>query len=138
MTRTPGLLPALIGAAVLLAAAAPQPPPPPLPVASRTTTTTVFGNDACPAAPPDEIVVCARLPESERYRIPKKLRKNKVARADQPWASRVATLDEAARAQRPNSCSAVGFGGQGGCTAAMLRQWAEERRAEGKRAGIEF
>ncbi len=130
-----GLFPGLALAAVALGAAAPVPPPPPAP---RMATTTVFGNDPCPAAPKDEIVVCGRLPESERYRIPKKLRKNRVARTDQSWSSRVATLDEAARPERPDSCSAVGFGGQGGCTAAMLRQWADERRAEGKRVGIPF
>ena len=112
----------------------------PLPASTpaRTTTTTVFGNDACPTPANGDIIVCARLPESERYRIPKKLRKNKVARTDQPWSSRVATLDDAARPMRPDSCSAVGFGGQTGCTAAMLRQWADERRAEGKQVGIPF
>ncbi len=104
----------------------------------RMTTATVFGNDACPTPANGDIVVCGRLPESERFRIPKKLRQNKQARTEQNWASRVETLDEVARVQRPDSCSAVGFGGQTGCTAAMLRQWAAERRAEGQRAGIEF
>jgi len=106
--------------------------------AGRMTTTTVFGDDACPTPTNGDIVVCGRLPESERFRIPKKLRENKQARTEQSWASRVETLDELARVQRPNSCSAVGLGGQTGCSEAMLRQWAAERRAEGKRAGIEF
>ena len=33
-----------------------------------------YGDDACPEAQADEIVVCAQRPESERYRIPKELR----------------------------------------------------------------
>lgn len=104
----------------------------------RTTTTTVFGDDACPTASNGDIIVCGRLPESERYRIPKKLRENKKARVEQSWASRNATLDEVARVQRPNSCSVVGLGGQTGCSEAMLRQWADERRAAGQRVGIPF
>ncbi len=104
----------------------------------RTVTTTVFGDDPCPPAHGDEIIVCGHLPESERYRIPKKLRENKKARVEQNWASRNATLDDLARAERPDSCSAVGSGGQTGCSAAMLRQWADERRAEGKQVGIPF
>lgn len=107
----------------------------------RTTTTTVYGDDACPAATNGDIVVCGRLPESERYRIPKKIREQqakKKERVEQNWASRNSTLDDLARAERPNSCSVVGAGGQTGCSEAMLRQWADERRAEGKQVGIPF
>ena len=110
--------------ALLLAAAPPAAASTPV-----TRTTTVFGNDPCPAATGGEIVVCGRLPEAERYRIPQKLRKPKNERTARPWSAQNATLDEVARAQRPDSCSAVGSGGQTGCTAAMLRQWADERRA---------
>ncbi len=118
----------------LTAAAPPVRAEPP----KRVITTTVFGADPCPPAKGDEIVVCGRLPENERYRIPKKLRENRKARVEQNWASRNATLDDLARAERPNSCSVVGLGGQTGCSAAMLRQWADERRAEGKQVGLPF
>ncbi len=107
----------------------------------RTTTTTVYGDDACPTATNGDIIVCGRLPEDERYRIPKKIREaqaKKKERVEQNWASRNATLDDLARAERPNSCSVVGAGGQTGCSEAMLRQWADERRAEGKQVGIPF
>ncbi len=104
------------------AASAGEPP-------KRTTALTVYGNDPCPKATNDEIVVCAREPESERYRIPKKLRKPKELPGEASWASRVATLEDAARPGRPNSCSAWGSNGQTGCTQAMLRQWFAERRA---------
>ncbi|MBA3896742.1 MAG: hypothetical protein H0X36_06330 [Sphingomonadaceae bacterium] len=89
----------------------------------------VYGRDACPKGGKDEIVVCAREPESERYRIPKRFRDApKQDAASQSWTNRVATLEDAARIGRPNSCSAVGSFGQSGCTAAMLRAWFEERR----------
>lgn len=125
---------ALFGTVLLVAAPAAAPPD----VPRRTSTATVFGDDPCPTPPDGEIVVCGRLPESERYRIPKKLRENKKARVEQNWASRNATLDELARTQRPNSCSVVGSGGQTGCTAQMLRQWADERRAAGYQVGTPF
>jgi hypothetical protein len=94
----------------------------------RTSNLTVYGNDACPKSTADEIVVCAREPESERYRIPKRFRET---RKDDPvnrsWSSRVATLEDAARPMRPNSCSPDGSNGQTGCVAAALRQWFDER-----------
>lgn len=124
------LLTALLAAAAVPGHAA-EPP-------KRVSTTTVFGDDPCPPAKGDEIVVCGHLPENERYRIPKKLRENKKQRVEQNWASRNATLDDLARLERPNSCSVVGLGGQTGCSAAMLRQWADERRAAGKQVGIPF
>ncbi len=94
-------------------------------------TTTVFGADPCPPAREGEIVVCGRLPESERYRIPKQFRKK--PRDDSgpgaSWTSRVESLEAAQRFTLPNSCTAVGTAGQTGCTQAMLRQWFLERRA---------
>jgi hypothetical protein len=96
----------------------------------RYATTTVFGSDACPAPKGDEIVVCARMPESDRYRIPKALRKKK--RLDSgpsaSWASRVRTLEDAQRFTRPGSCTAIGSFGQSGCTQAMINQWFEDRQ----------
>ena len=128
----------MLGATVFIAALAAALPAAAAEAPRHVATTTVFGNDPCPQARGDEIVVCGRLPESERYRIPKRLRENKKARVEQNWASRNATLDELARVERPNSCSVVGSGGQTGCSAAMLRQWADERRAAGQRVGIPF
>lgn len=95
-------------------------------------TTTVFGDDPCPKAADGEIIVCGRLPESERYRIPKQLRKKprEESGPSASWASRAATLEEAQRFTMPNSCTAVGSNGQTGCTQAMLRQWFLERQAD--------
>lgn len=94
-------------------------------------TATVFGDDPCPKPSGDDIIVCGRLPESERYRIPKALREKPrdESGAGASWGSRVETLEAAQRFTMPGSCTAVGSFGQTGCTQAMIRQWFLERRA---------
>jgi len=42
--------------------------------ADRISEIIVYGNDPCPRSTDDEVVVCARKPESERYRIPERFR----------------------------------------------------------------
>lgn len=95
----------------------------------RVQTLVVYGNDPCPKAADGAIIVCARKPESERYRIPKPLRDRKKVENSQGWANRVETMEAANRQLLPNSCSVIGSNGQTGCTQAMLRQWFEERRS---------
>ena len=97
----------------------------------RTSVLYAYGDEPCPEATGDEIVVCAHRPESDRYRVPKELREE--LKDDAPvgggsWASAVEGYDNIARATRPNSCSPVGSYGFTGCTSAMLREWFEERR----------
>ncbi len=91
-----------------------------------------FGEDKCPEATADEIVVCAPAPESERYRIPKDLRKDEVGAVSggSSWTSAVESLDSYARAILPNSCSVNGSNGFTGCTRAALEQWHAERRSK--------
>lgn len=93
----------------------------------RESSVIVYGEDPCPRAEGDEVVVCARRPEEERYRIPRPIRERQPTEA--AWASRVEGLEEASRAMRPGSCSVVGSFGQSGCSQALIRQWFEERRA---------
>ncbi len=90
-----------------------------------------YGDEPCPEAEGEEIVVCAQKPESERYRVPKELRDEgeEAPVGGGSWASRVESYDNIARTGRPNSCSPVGSNGFTGCTAALLRQWFAERRA---------
>lgn len=90
----------------------------------------VFGNDPCPRSTNDEIVVCARLPEGERYRIPKRFRGKRAADAPAPdtWTNRVSTLESVSRAGLPNSCSVVGSGGQTGCYQQFLHQAYQDRQ----------
>jgi hypothetical protein len=95
---------------------------------TRTINVTVYGKDPCPQGAGDEIVVCGRRPENERYRIPKELRNKEDRPSDVPWSSRVATLEDAQRFSRPNSCSPVGSWGQSGCFQQMINQWYQARR----------
>jgi len=95
-----------------------------------------YGDEPCPEAEGDEIVVCAQRPESDRYRVPRELREE--LKDDAPvgggsWTSAVEGYENIARATRPDSCSPVGSYGFSGCSAAALREWQAERRAR-KRA----
>ena len=114
----------LLAAAPVLAApetTLAEPPPP------QISTLVVYGDDPCPRSRDDEIIVCARQPESDRYRIPKELRKKRKAEVDgQSWVERARTLDMVSRNGRPNSCSPHGSGGQTGC----MRQFLEAARLE--------
>ncbi len=73
----------------------------------------VFGNDPCPRGTGDEIVVCARRPESERYLLPPQ------TRPPSPADSRSALERQQEIRQETDtgigSCSAVGPGGHTGC-----------------------
>jgi len=99
---------------------------------TRTINLMVYGNDACPEPEtPDEIVVCGRLPEKDRYRIPKDLREKK--QDDVPataWTTQMEMLNQDMRYTRPDSCSVVGSYGQSGCFQQRIDQWRAERRAK--------
>ncbi|WP_156680970.1 hypothetical protein [Sphingomonas profundi] len=102
----------------------------PIPVdpPEKMSTLIVYGDDPCPQSKGDEIVVCARQPESERYRVPKRFRRAEPGAAGESWTNRAATLEYVGRAGTPNSCSPVGSGGQTGCYTQFLSQAREERR----------
>lgn len=89
-----------------------------------------IGDEKCREPEGDEIVVCANVPENERYRIPFALRKKEQVLTDRSWTSAVETLDTFAADLRPNSCSVNGTGGFTGCTQKMLQQWFAERRSK--------
>jgi hypothetical protein len=94
------------------------------------TTTKVYGEEACPKAEDGEIVVCARRPERERYRIPKELRGRGDPLSETAWGSRNELLEEAARVNLPGSCSTVGSYGQSGCQRQFVDQWYKEMRGK--------
>ena len=81
----------------------------------------VYGNDPCPRSTDDEVVVCARKPETERYRIPERLRTSGPLQTRQSWANRARAL-ETVGATGINSCSPVGPGGFTGCLTRVIRQ----------------
>ena len=121
----------------LLQGAQPAIPPEGSPEAQREKMSTllVFGNDPCPRSSDNEIVVCARLPENERYRIPKRLRGKKAEPAQESWSNTVRQLEYVSRIGTPNSCSPVGSAGQTGCYQQFLRAARDERRQMKAEAG---
>ncbi len=120
-----------IGLAALALAGAMAPPatqarePP-----GRENSLVVYGDDPCPRPSDDEeIVVCARQPEEERYRIPRELRDERERRTESSWTATNAALEAEQAYTRPNGCSPVGSFGQSGCLRMMLDQWLAERAA---------
>ncbi|HYJ52695.1 MAG TPA: hypothetical protein VEW04_05945 [Allosphingosinicella sp.] len=90
----------------------------------------VYGDDPCPASTDEEITVCARLPDSDRYRIPPNLRDNPNEPASQSWAGRAMELQYVGRSGT-DSCSTAGAGGFTGCLSQMINLARAERRAAG-------
>lgn len=78
----------------------------------------VYGDDTCPVSTDQEIVVCSRMAEDERYRIPETLRFSEDP-ANSAWARRVERL-EMVGAFGTMSCSPAGAGGFSGCTQQMI------------------
>lgn len=87
----------------------------------------VYGEDAAPTPQGDEIVVVARMPEGERFRIPEGVRYSDNP-ANTAWINRVERL-EFVGASGTLSCSAVGPGGSTGCTQEMIRNAYADRNA---------
>lgn len=86
----------------------------------------VYGDDPCPASQGNEITVCARKPEEERYRIPKPLRGIDSPKS-QAWANKVQAY-ETVGATGTLSCSPVGPGGALGCTQQLIdKAYAEKK-----------
>jgi hypothetical protein len=88
----------------------------------------VFGDDPCPAPQnPEDIVVCARFQEDERFRIPENLRGDPNAPENQSWTNRAIELSYVGRTGI-GSCSPVGPGGWTGCNQQLINQAVAERR----------
>jgi hypothetical protein len=85
----------------------------------------VYGDDACPASTEDEIIVCARKPEEERYRIPENLREL-GNRQSESWANRASELSYVGRTGT-DSCSTTGPGGFTGCLSQIINTAQAER-----------
>jgi hypothetical protein len=89
----------------------------------------VYGTDPCPRSTDDQVVVCARRPEAERYRIPEKLRPSGTRQQTEAWANKSKVL-ETVGATGTNSCSPVGPGGYTGCLTRVIREAREQRRQQ--------
>ena len=89
----------------------------------------VYGTDPCPRSTDDQVVVCARRPESERYRIPEKYRPSGTRQQTEAWATKSRAI-ETVGATGINSCSPVGPGGYTGCLTRVIREAREQRRQQ--------
>jgi hypothetical protein len=119
------LVPILLAAGAAFVAASPGLTQPEA-GARRVSQLIVYGDDPCPVSTAEEIVVCARRPEDDRYRIPEPLR-GTGQRSEQSWAANARSLEMVGRTGI-QSCSTVGPGGFTGCWAEMMRQAREDRR----------
>lgn len=90
----------------------------------------VYGDDPAPVAEGDEIVVVARMPENDRFRIPEALRFSDDP-ANMAWAQRVERLEMIGTFGQL-SCSTAGAGGFTGCTEQLIRQAYGERATSGE------
>jgi hypothetical protein len=89
----------------------------------------VYGNDPCPRSTDDQVVVCARRPETERYRIAPKLRQSGTPQQMESWAVRSKSL-ETAGDTGINSCSPVGPAGYTGCLQKLIKESRGERKQQ--------
>ena len=135
------LLSILIAAAAFAGTASAQQPGVPVPGAAqaqaagpsdvRVNQLIIYGDDPCPeSTDPNEITVCARLPDADRYRVPPSLRDNPNEPASNSWANRATELSYVGRTGT-DSCSTVGGGGFTGCFNQLVSQARAERRAAG-------
>jgi hypothetical protein len=123
MSRLPSLT--LATAALILPTLAVPTPA----LAQRVNEIIVYGTDPCPRSTDDEVVVCARKPESERFRIPENLRQGGSLQSRQAWANRAIAFETYGKTGI-NSCSPVGPAGFSGCSQQLVNQAFKERREE--------
>jgi len=119
----------LLAAAALAAAPAAgqdEPAPSAAEADARVNQLIVYGADSCPPSNEEEIIVCARLPEEERFRIPPPLRHRPNDPANRSWRDRAIELSYVGRSGI-GSCSPVGPGGFIGCHQQLVTQARAER-----------
>lgn len=88
----------------------------------------VYGSDPCPTSSADEIAVCARMPDKDRYRIPPELRTDPNDPKVQSWLNRAEAIEYVGKSGT-DSCSPVGGGGFTGCFQQIARNAKAERKA---------
>lgn len=94
----------------------------------------VYGDDPCPVGEGDEILVCARQEEKDRYRIPKELRGEEIGSTkNEAWTSRVRSI-EYVGVGGTQSCSPVGSAGFSGCFSKIAKQAKAERQGLGDKS----
>ena len=86
---------------------------------------TVFGSDPCPRSTDSEVVVCRRVDERYRYRLPDSYRPSGDRQQRQAWASTARSIERVGRTGIM-SCSPVGPAGYTGCLDQMIKASKDE------------
>src|SRR4029079_5959849 len=81
----------------------------------------VYRSAPCPPSTDDQVVVCARRPEAERYRIPPNMRQSGTPQEMESWARKSQSLSTVG-ATGINSCSPVGPAGYTGCLMQVIKE----------------
>lgn len=89
----------------------------------------VYGSDPCPRSTDSQVVVCARKPETERYRIPEKYRSGGPRQTREAWTNKAKALETVGNTGT-FSCSPVGPGGFTGCLTQVINQARQERNEQ--------
>jgi hypothetical protein len=89
----------------------------------------VYGTDPCPRSTDDDVVVCYRRPESERFRLPEVLRPQGARQERQSWTRQAENLSTVGSTGL-NKCSPVGPMGVAGCAQQEINQAFRELREE--------
>jgi len=93
----------------------------------------VYGTDPCPRATDDTVVICRRLPEGMRYRLPEQYRPGATYQEKQSWTNKARALSTVGNTGI-GSCTAVGPGGYTGCLTQEIEQ-AKQTRKQDDQAG---
>jgi len=117
---------ALSGSAAMIAGASVLPAPAKA-QADSVSEIIVYGSDPCPRSTEDQVVVCARKPEAERYRLPEKYRPSGTRQQREAWTNKARAL-ETVGSTGTNSCSPVGPGGFTGCLTQVIKQARTDNR----------
>jgi len=89
----------------------------------------IYGDDVCPQGSADEIVICARKDEGERFRIPEALRESSSPQ-NEAWNNKVLAYEMVGRSGTM-SCSPSGAGGWTGCAQKLIDTAYAEKREGG-------
>jgi len=92
----------------------------------------IYGNDKCPSDNGQEIVVCHRHNETERYRIPKTLRDQESVPQAVQNNGLAAMNGTGGTGVQVNSCNSIGAGVAVGCTKQAADAWAAQKAADKK------
>jgi len=92
----------------------------------------IYGTEKCPSSNGQDIVVCRKHPETERYRIPKDLREQAPASQAVGNNGLAAVNSTGGTGVQINSCNSIGAGVAVGCVKQEADAWKADQRAQKK------